>query len=98
MVTIRCDKENSSQLSVPSGALLQADGKAKVFVYNPTDNRITAREVTLLRLTSNGRILIRSEQLKPGELIVSSGVHHIEEGEIVRPLAGTTETNVGGLL
>lgn len=98
MVTIRCDKEDSRQLSVPSGALLQADGKAKVFVYNPTDHRITAREVTLLRLTSNGRILIRSEQLKPGELIVSSGVHHIEEGEIVRPLAGTTETNVGGLL
>lgn len=98
MVTIHCNKENSNQLSVPSGAILQKDGKAQVFVYNPSDNRITAREVTLLRLTSNGRSFISSEHLKPGDLIVSSGVHHIKDGETVKPLTGTTETNVGGLL
>ena len=66
MVTIQYDEENSCQLSVPSGAVLQIDGKAQVFVYNPSDNRITAREVTLLRLTSNGRSLISSNHLKPG--------------------------------
>ena len=98
MVTIRCNKENSDHLYVPSGAVLQMDGKAQVFVYNPSDNRITAREVTLLRLTSNGRSLVSSERLKPGDLIVSSGVHHIKDGETVKPLAETTETNVGGLL
>lgn len=89
---------NSCQLSVPSGAVSQIDGKAQVFVYNPSDNRITAREVTLLRLTSNGRSLISSNHLKPGELVVSSGVHHIKDGETVKPLAGTSGTNIGGLL
>ena len=98
MVTIQYDEENSCQLSVPSGAVLQIDGKAQVFVYNPSDNRITAREVTLLRLTSNGRSLISSNHLKPGELVVSSGVHHIKDGETVKPLAGTSGTNIGGLL
>ena len=95
MVTIQYDEENSCQLSVPSGAVLQIDGKAQVFVYNPSDNRITAREVTLLRLTSNGRSLISSNHLNSGELVVSSGVHHIKDGETVKPLAGTSGTNIG---
>ena len=98
MVTIYCDKENSQRLSVPSGAILQKDGKAQVFVYNPSDNKVDCREVTLLRLTGNGRSLISSEELKPGELIVASGVHHIQDGETVRPLTPTTPTNIGGLL
>lgn len=98
MVTIHCDKEDSHQLSVSSGAILQKDGKAQVFVYNPSDNKVESREVTLLRLMSNGRSLIQSEYLKPGELIIASGVHHLKDGETVKPLTPTTPTNIGGLL
>ena len=39
-----------------------------------------------------------AETLKAGEQIVSSGVHHIEDGEIVKPLSPVTNTNIGGLL
>ena len=42
--------------------------------------------------------LIGGNHLKPGELVVSSGVHHIKDGETVKPLAGTSGTNIGGLL
>lgn len=98
MVTIYCNKEDSHRLSVPNGAILQKDGKAQVFVYNPSDNKVDSREVTLLRLTSNGRSLISSEYLKPGELVIASGVHHIRNGETVKPLPPTTPTNIGGLL
>ncbi|ADV44076.1 efflux RND transporter periplasmic adaptor subunit [Bacteroides helcogenes] len=98
MVTIYCDKENSLRLSVPSGAVLQKDGKAHVFVYNPSDNKVSSREVTLLHLTSNGRSLISSEYLKPGEPVVASGVHHIKDGETVKPLTPAAQTNVGRLL
>ena len=31
-------------------------------------------------------------------IVVASGVHHIEDGENVRPLATGSKTNVGGLL
>ena len=98
MVTIGYNEDKSHQLSVPSGALLQKDGKAQVFVYNPSDKKVNARTVTLLRLLGNGRSIISSPDLKAGEQVVFSGVHHLKDGETVKPLAGTTETNVGGLL
>lgn len=98
MVTIRCSKEQQQRLSVPGGALLQKDGKSQVFVYNPADGKVEMREVTLVRLLGNGSYLVSTDRLKPGELVVASGVHHIEDGEAVKPLPPTTETNVGGLL
>lgn len=98
MVTIFYNKDNSQNLSVPSGAILQKDGKAQVFVYNPSDNKVSIREVTLLRLLSNGRSLIRCNSLKPGQLIISSGAHYLNDGEIVTPLPAITKTNIGGLL
>lgn len=98
MVTIYCRKDGVRRMSVPSGAVLQKEGKAQVFVYNPSDHKVAVREVTMLHLTSDGRCLISSEQLKPGELIIASGVHHLKEGETVKPLTSATSTNVGGLL
>lgn len=98
MVTIFCLGEESAQLSVPGSALLQQAGKTCVFIYNPADHKISLREVVPISLQSDGRVLITCDQLKQGDLVVSSGVHYIKEGETVKPLTGTTETNVGGLL
>lgn len=100
MVTIYCNsnEEGMQQLSVPSGAILQKEGKARVFVYHPSDNKVNSVEVAVIRPLSNGHSLIQCDKLKPGALIVSSGVHHIEEGETVKPLPAATATNVGGLL
>ena len=36
---------------------------------------------------SDGRSIITSDGLKPGDLIVSAGIHYIENGEIVKPQA-----------
>ena len=98
MVTIFCHTESENTLSVPTGAILQNDGKSYVFVYHPSDNTVHSREVNLQRLLSNGRSLVTSGQLKPGELIVSSGVHYVKVGDTVRPLPRITKTNIGGLL
>lgn len=98
MVTIYCHTENENTLSIPTGAILQKDERTYVFVYQPSDNTVHSREVTLQRLLSNGSSLVTSDQLKPGELIVSSGVHYIKDGETVKPLPRITKTNIGGLL
>ena len=74
------------------------NGKACVFVYNPSDNKVSSREVTVVRLMSDGRSIITSDGLKPGDLIVSAGIHYIENGEIVKPVPVASETNIGGLL
>ena len=55
-------------------------------------------DVTVTRLLSDGRCLITSGEVNPGDLVVASGVHHVKEGEQVEPLLPATETNVGGLL
>lgn len=98
MVTIYCNPENGETLSVPTGAILQKDGKSYVFVYQASTQTVQRCEVALLRLLGNGHSLITSDHLKPGDTVVSAGVHHIEDGETVKPLPLTTETNIGGLL
>ena len=98
LVTILCRTEQENTLSVPTGAILQKEGKAYVFVFHPSSNTVHRQEVSILRLLNNGHSLITSRQLQPGEQIVSSGVHHIEDGEIVKPLSPVTNTNIGGLL
>lgn len=98
MVNILCATEGEVQLSVPSGALLQRQKTTYVFVYSPTDKKIFLREVYIIRPLSNGRMLITSPVLKPGELIVASGVHYLKEGDIVHPLPAISSTNIGGLM
>ena len=55
MVTIYCNEIDSQPVFVPSGALLQKDGKTYVFVYDPSAGKVHSREVTVLRLLSDGR-------------------------------------------
>lgn len=98
MVTIYCDDDESHALSVPTNAILQKNEKAYVFVYNPSDHTVQSRPIVLQRLLNNGRSLITSEQLRAGEQVVSSGVHHITDGDKVKPLPPITKTNIGGLL
>lgn len=98
MVTILCDKEINSPLSIPSGAIRKQDGQVQVFVYNPSDGKVHGRSVKVIQLLTNGRSIVVADDLQPGELIVSSGVHHVEDGMVVKPLPGVTKTNIGGLL
>lgn len=98
MVTILCNNDSSRNLSVPGSAVLQKDGKACVFVYTPSDSKVHSREVTLVRLLSNGRSIIASDGLQPGDQVVSAGIHHIKDGETVTPLPAASDTNIGGLL
>ena len=79
MVTIYCNEDEAQPVSVPSGGLLQKDGKTYVFVYDPSAGKVHSSEVKVLRLLSDGRAVVVSDTLKVGETVVASGVHHIEE-------------------
>lgn len=98
MVTIQCDKDGTVLLSVPSSAVKRKEGKAQVLVYTPADGKVHGREVKVIHLSTDGRSVIASDEVKPGELVVSSGVHHVEDGMSVRLLPAATDTNIGGLL
>ncbi len=98
MVSITCRADDAHTFSVPTSALLQKDGKTYLFIYSATDHTVRSHEVQPLRMESNGRTLISSDQLQTGNLIVTAGVRYIQNGETVRPLPPISKTNVGGLL
>lgn len=98
MVTISYRQAHDHIVSVSSGALFQRDGKSMVYIYNPQTGKVTAHEVSIHKLKTNGRAVISAEGLKSGDLIITSGVHSIKDGDQVCPIAKTAETNVGGLL
>ena len=66
MVTVFCSAGDMHSLSVSSGAVLQKNGKAAVFVYDPSKGTVRSCEVTVLRLLTNGRSVITSDALQPG--------------------------------
>ena len=98
MVTIECTEGEVRHLSVPTGAVLRDKGMASVFLYDASSRTIRRCDVTVTRLLGSGRCLVTAEGLKPGDLIVASGVHHVKDGEQVEPLLPASKTNGGGLL
>lgn len=98
MVTIERTENGQRNLSVPTGAVLHEKGNTSVLLYNSSTQTIHRCSVTMTRLLSDGRCLITSDEIKPGALVVASGVHHVKDGEKVEPLLPASETNVGGLL
>ncbi len=98
LVTILCDTGGKVPMSVPENAVLHEDGKTSVFLYDASQRKVHKRDVTLVGLQSDGKATVTSEQIKPGDLVVSSGVHHIRDGESVTLLPAVGKTNIGGLL
>lgn len=98
MVSIYYSDDNDSAMLVPTRALLRENEKSCVFVYNPESHIVKLCEVKCVRPLSDGNTIITSEILKPGDIIVSAGIHAIKDGDKVSPLSPVSSTNVGGLL
>ena len=99
MVTIASTKGGDVETYiVPSTAVFDADGVSRVFVYDANSSIVNAVEVNVTFLKIDGNSEVTSSSLKRGDLVVSSGVHHINDGESVRLITTTSKTNVGGLL
>lgn len=98
MVTIGYAQPAGRPVAVPAGALLHRDGRTAVFRYDPSDSTVHRLDVTVARLLPDGNAVIEADGLDAGGLVVSSGVHHIEDRERVKPLTPPAPTNIGGLL
>lgn len=98
MVTIRSQADTTVPYQIPGGAILKEGNEAKVFIYSPSKGTIHLRPVTLVRLLSDGQTIITSSQIKEGDLIVVTGVHHLKDGEKVECLPQISNTNIGGML
>lgn len=98
MVTIEYTQLDAHSVAVPARSLLHRDGGTTVFRYDPADSLVHRTEVAVIRLLPDGSALVAADLLEAGNLVVSSGVHHIRDRERVKPLAPPAATNLGGLL
>ena len=86
------------ELVVPSSALLHKNARTFVYRYAADRQTVSLCEVKCLRPLSDGSTIVTSDGIEPGDLIVSAGIHALQEGDRVNPLAPTSQTNIGGLL
>lgn len=95
-VRISCDGEGRGAVEAPLSAVFSREGRTCVWIINPADSVITAREVVTAGTGEGGTVEITSG-LSASDLIVRSGVNHLTEGEKVRIIT-ESETNPGNVI
>lgn len=96
-VTILTSADGEATYIVPTTALLDEKGTTNVYAYNDQSQTVKSVHVEVLRMCTDGTAIVRGA-LEAGGMVVSSGIHHISNGEKVQPLEKSSDTNVGGLL
>lgn len=84
----------SSLFILPLGAV----GGDHVLVYDASTSTVHSKAVTLTAVSADGRCTVSSTELQPGDMVVTCGVHHLNDGEQVELLPATTASNIGGML
>ena len=83
-------------MEIPTSAIRSADGKTSVWVFNPADSTVSSRDI-VIKSTGEGSRAIVTGDFTPSDRIVRAGVHHLHEGEKVRPLdsaSGASHENI----
>ncbi|MBL8771371.1 MAG: efflux RND transporter periplasmic adaptor subunit [Phenylobacterium sp.] len=75
-------------LSVPIGALHDSGSGPGVWLVDPRSSRVTYRKVTVRSLGEETAVLAGG--LRPGDRVVSLGVHLLRPGQVVRPMTAQT--------
>lgn len=81
---------------IPANAMFESDSKSCVWVVLP-DSTIEKRQIVPAGIDRNGNLSVTSG-LTAGETVVTAGVHSLKEGETVKILPETSESNIGNLL
>jgi membrane fusion protein, multidrug efflux system len=66
----------------PGSALLQEGGSTRVFVVDPQSLKVSLRDIEVAP-DNDDRWIVRAG-LKPGERVVTAGVHRLKDGQVVR--------------
>lgn len=98
MVDLQLHPLEGAAVEVPSTAILaDSDGKSYAFLLDEEAGVVRRVPVSVKSLTTTGMAVVTSG-VKPGDLVVSAGVHHISDGQRVQRNPEPSKTNVGGLL
>ncbi|MBI9063643.1 MAG: efflux RND transporter periplasmic adaptor subunit [Marinilabiliaceae bacterium] len=96
-VNINFLPKETALLSIPISAIIHKDEQPQVYIYQAQTGTLQQRAIQINELLKDGSAIIKGA-LKPGEQVVSAGVHTLKEGQKVELLKPVSSTNVGGLL
>ena len=97
MVYAQTKEEPSGNIIVPASAVVGENDGTYVFVYEEPGKTVSRRKVTVAMINADGTMMV-TDGLKVGEKIVSTGAHHVSDGQQVEVLKETSASNVGGLM
>ncbi len=95
-IKMLCNAEDG-QMAITSTAVFHEKTNTYVWIFNPSNNKVEKREVSVALGGPKGMLNVVSG-LSNGEQIVTAGVHYLVDGQSVKPIQKSSETNVGGLL
>ncbi len=76
-------------IAVPLQALLAEGGATHAWIVDPASGTVRRSQVRVANVAGNEIVI--DEGLKPGDQIVTAGVHQLKEGQKVRRLSDATE-------
>jgi RND family efflux transporter MFP subunit len=82
-VTGRMRVGGAPGIEIPASALTRADGQPSIWVVDPADNTVSLRPIEVATFAPDQVIV--GDGLKPGEIVVTAGVHALRPGQKVRP-------------
>ena len=97
MVYAQMAEESSGNIIVPASALVGDETKVTVFIYDAASGTVQSRPVKVDFINSDGTVTV-SSGLKVGERVVSTGAHHVVDGQKVEVLKAPSKTNVGNMM
>lgn len=82
--------------NLPLRAVINKAGKTSVWILNQ-DSTVSLRKVIFAGIDKNGMAIIESG-INHDDKVISAGVNSLHEGEKVKVIEESSETNVGGLI
>jgi RND family efflux transporter MFP subunit len=73
-------------VEVPASSLTEANGRAAVWIVDPQSQTVSLRNVDVLRYDPT--VVVISQGLKPGDVVVTAGAQALRPGQQVRLLGG----------
>ena len=86
-----------NRILIPAGALFNNGGQSYVYVYNKKTGIVRRTAVVADGIRGDGQVVI-TDGLRIGQLVVSSGVGKLTDGQQVKPLKESSEENYGKIL
>lgn len=98
-INLKENEEATKQLFlVPNNAIRTDNTESFVYKFDPSTSKAIKCIVNVKQLKTNGFSVIEADNLNDNDKIISAGVHHIDENDLVKPISEPSSTNVGGLL